>query len=178
MTDIFLLAVLDLIIIGFFFLLRPGEHTYDKENDHPFRLMDVSFQSLTDTFNATTITAEQLQLCTKVHLEFTDQKNGEKGEAITHGDTHHSVVSPFKAVRRRVAHLRQHRAPGKMPLHTVYLDNGQTHRVQSQDITNALHCSCRAIGHNLGVSYKDISAAVPSVREVSWHCFAHELTHL
>jgi len=34
--DMFLLAVFDLIIIGFFFLLHPREHVYIKENDHPF----------------------------------------------------------------------------------------------------------------------------------------------
>jgi len=94
-----------MMLLGFFFLLRPGKYTYAKDNDHPFRLMDVSFQSPDGVFNATTITDEQLRTCTKVHLEFTDQKNGEKGEAITHGDNDDDIVTPFKAVLRRVRHL-------------------------------------------------------------------------
>ena len=35
-ADPFLQALMDLTIIGFFFLLHPGEHCYDKENNHPF----------------------------------------------------------------------------------------------------------------------------------------------
>jgi len=34
--DVFQIAMADLLVIGFFFLLRPGEHTYDRENNHPF----------------------------------------------------------------------------------------------------------------------------------------------
>jgi len=62
--------------------------------------MDVSFQSAHGTFNATTITAAELAECTKVHLEFTDQKNGKKGEAITHGNNDKLIVSPLKSVAR------------------------------------------------------------------------------
>ena len=36
-------AVADCGIIGLYYLLRPGEYTYAKDNDHPFRLEDVSF---------------------------------------------------------------------------------------------------------------------------------------
>jgi len=60
MGDAFLLAIFNLLVIDFFFLLRLGEHVYSKENNHPFHLMDVSFQSQHGTFNATTITAAEL----------------------------------------------------------------------------------------------------------------------
>jgi hypothetical protein len=136
--DPFLLAVLDLIIIGFFFLLRPGEHTYDKANDTPFRLQDVSYQSPQGTYNAVTITADELSISTKVHLEFTNQKNGVKGEAITHGDNSHDTISPFKAVTRRVMHLRENRAPASTPLHTVYQEGRPVRHVRAQDITGRL----------------------------------------
>jgi len=124
--DAFLLVILDLLIIGFFFLLQPGQHDCSNENNHPFCLMDVSFQSQYGTFDATTIMAAELNDCTKVHLEFTDQKNGEKGEAIMHGDNDEPTISPFKAVVGWVQHLRQHHATGETPLHTVYLPNGTT----------------------------------------------------
>lgn len=158
MGDVFLATVLDLLIIGFFFLLRPGEHVYSKDNNHPFRLMDVSFQSPAGTFNATTITDDELLACTRVHLEFTDQKNGEKGEAITHGDTDDPIISPFKAVARRVQHLRQHHASGDTPLHTVYLPDGTIKVVRSTDLTNMLRSCCKVIGKSLGINCKEISA--------------------
>lgn len=156
--DPFVLAVLDLLILGFFFLLRPGEHTYDRENNTPFRLMDVSFQSPQGVFNATTITAEQLAECTKVHLEFTNQKNGEKGEAITHGDTNDAIMSPFKATTRRVQHLRAHGASGDTPLHTVFQASGRTKQVRSKDLTERLRASCHLIGNPIGISPSEISA--------------------
>jgi hypothetical protein len=77
---------MDQIIIAFFFLLRPGEHSYDKKENHPFRLQDVSFQTPAGTTNAATISDAELALATKVHHQFTNQKNGIKREHITHGD--------------------------------------------------------------------------------------------
>jgi hypothetical protein len=46
---------MDQIIITFFFLLRPEEHSYNKKENHPFRLQDVSFQTPAGTTNATVI---------------------------------------------------------------------------------------------------------------------------
>ena len=157
-ANAFMQALLDLTVIAFFFLLRPGEQCYDKQNNHPFRLQDVSFQSPNATSNAATITDEELALATTVHLEFTDQKNGNKGEVITHGDTHEELVTPLKALRRRVQHLRKHNAPPDTPLHTVYLSNGDTAYVRSCDITATLRLSCKAVGKGLGINGKEISA--------------------
>jgi len=156
-TDEFSRAVADTLIIGLFFLLRPGENTYNKENNHPFRLQDASFQSPTATTNATSITTAELDQAEKVHLNFTDQKNGEKNEAITHGDTSEPVISPLKAVRRRIEHLRVHQAPPDTPLYTVFLPTG-TKKVTAGHLTNVLRTSCKAIGKQLGIYHKDISA--------------------
>jgi len=89
--DMLLLAVLDLIIIGFFFLLHPKEPVFSKENDHLFQLMDVSFQSPHGTFNATTITSIELASCTTVHLEFTDQRMVRQGKPPPMG----TLMTPF-----------------------------------------------------------------------------------
>ena len=151
-------AVADLLIVGFFFLLRPGEHAYTKENNHPFRLQDVSFDTSQGTANAVLITPAALQTAIRVHLNFTTQKNGVPNEAITHGDTVDCFLSPMKAVRRRVQHLRAAGAPPDTPLHAVYLPGGSTLRVASGDLTKALRASCTAIGASLGLKYSDISA--------------------
>jgi hypothetical protein len=157
-ATIFHQAVADLLIIGFFFLLRPGEHTYAKDNNHPFRLQDVSFDTPAATLNAVVIPAAPLQLASRVHLNFTTQKNGVPNEAISHGDTSDLLLSPLKAVRRRVQHLRAARAPPNTPLYTVYLPGGKTQRVTPNALTQALRASCRAVGGPLGIQYRDISA--------------------
>lgn len=107
--------------------------------------------------NAATITETQLNAATKCHLEFTDQKNGEKGEAVTHGNNDELLISPLKAVWRHIEHLRLHHAPTNTPLHTVYTTDGVKH-VTSTLITTALQQSCKIIGPDLGMSPKDISA--------------------
>ena len=109
------------------------------------------------TVNAVNISLEQIEAATKCHLEFTDQKNGEKGEAVTHGDNTELLLSPLKAVRRRIEHLRQHHAPANTPLFTVYTPEG-VQTVTSRHITAALRQSCKIIGPDLGISPKDISA--------------------
>ena len=150
-------------IIGFFFLLRPGEHCYSSDNPHPFRLCDVSFTvptlaSTAPTVNAATVPLDQLQNASKVHLNFTDQKNGIKDETITHGNNTDLLLSPVRAVARRVAHLRQSAAPADTPLFTVYSANNRIRRIAGKDITKLLKRSCQAIGPTLGLAPKDISA--------------------
>ena len=157
-SDEFSRGLADLVLIAVFFLLRPGEHTYDTDNNTPFRLQDVSFQSASAAaVNATTVTAAELDGSDRVHLCFTNQKNGEKGEAITHGDTDDSLFSPLRAVRRRVEHLRSHRAPPTTPLHTVYID-GHRKRIRSSHLTKALRASCDVLGAQLGIKPSEISA--------------------
>ena len=151
-------AIMDLTIVAFFFLLRPGEHSYDKREDYPFRLQDVSFQTPNGTTNAAVIDLDDLLLATIVHLEFTDQKNGDKGEHISHGDTNEELVSPLKAIRRRVQHLRAHQATPDTPLHCVFQENGTTKNVRTSDITNLLRHSCKAVGKQLGITCSEISA--------------------
>lgn len=156
-ATIFSRALADMIIIGFFFLLRPGEHTYTTREHTPFRLMDVSFVVGSTTINACEASTQQLNRATQVHLNFTNQKNGVKDEALTHSDNDEPLLSPLKAVRRRVLHLRQHKAPAETPLHTVFANNTTKH-ITSNDITLALRSSVKVIGKQIGVAASHISA--------------------
>lgn len=61
-------AVADLLIIGYFFLLRPGEYCFQKDDNNPFRLQDVSFDVASTTLNATTIPLDDLPRTLLVHL--------------------------------------------------------------------------------------------------------------
>lgn len=151
------LAVLDLLILGFFFLLRPGEHTFAKNNNHPFRLCDVSFE-LPDqlTTNAAVSSLPSLATASRVHLNFTTQKNGVKNEAITHGSTSHPWLCPTKAVLRRVQHLRAHNCSPNTPLFTVF--EGQSNSVvTSSHLTAALKTAAEA-HPEVGIRRQDISA--------------------
>ena len=154
-------AVADSIIIGFFYMLRPGEHTLERspDFDHPFRLQDASFaRHNTPSVNAATIPLAALPSQTRVYLNFTTQKNGEKDEAITHGTTNDHLLSPVAAVRRRVVHLRQHNAPPNTPLYTVFLPHGHTRPVLASQLTAQLRLSCDQIGPTLGIDRSEISA--------------------
>jgi hypothetical protein len=157
-TDPYIRATADCGVIGYFFLLRPGEHTYCSTENHPFRLEDVSFFCANQWRNAAVTPLTMLNSSTQVLLNFTTQKNGEENEAISHGDTPAPLVSPLKAVLRRVVHLRTNQAPPSTPLHQVYLPAGKPRHVSAGALTNLLRESCSKIGASLGISSGDISA--------------------
>ena len=74
-----------MIIIAFFFLLRPGEYTGTKSDSSPFRLSDVTFSVRRTVFNTESATDNNLASATFVILTFTTQKHGVRGEKIGHG---------------------------------------------------------------------------------------------
>ena len=91
-------------------------------------------------------------------MNLTTQKNGDRNESITHGETGDPLLSPVQAVRRRVQHLCHHHAPPTTPLFTVFLPTGRRSRVTCDHLTRALRASCRLIGASLGLTPADISA--------------------
>ena len=136
-------AVADAIIIGFFYMLQPGEHTLERANDHPFRLQDASFACHNNpSFNAATIPLAALPTQSRVYLNFTTQKNGENDEAITHGDTNDPFISPVAAVRRCVLHLRHNNSPRNTPLYTVFLSLG-VRNLRNGLYVSAISAQCR-----------------------------------
>ena len=146
-----------LLVMGYFFLLRPGEYTYDVDNNHPFRLQDVTFDTPEGLLNAATASEHAIRQAIRVLLNFTDQKNGVRDQAITHGDTSDPDLSPLQAVLSQVLYLRQHRAPAETPLHTYYSPTGP-HSVTARMITAALKSSCNSLGPSLGLQPRDITA--------------------
>ncbi len=76
-------TIADMLLLGFFFLLCPGEYAYtDNENAAPFRLCDIHLlihNQRLDTFAAA---STNLQRVNYVALEFTNQKNGVRGELV------------------------------------------------------------------------------------------------
>ena len=126
-------AIVDSIIIGFFFLLRPGEYAYNNNENHPFQLQDVSFVTPHGTLNAVTAPILMLGSASDANLLFTTQKSGECNKVITHGDTQHTMLLLVKALLCCI----HHQAPYDTPLYCTYV-NGKTRNVTGPLVTNAL----------------------------------------
>jgi hypothetical protein len=70
-------AIVHMLILGCFFLLRPGEYAHTtNERAAPFRLCDVHLIAHNQHLDPLTCPKEDLHLATYVALEFTTQKNG------------------------------------------------------------------------------------------------------
>lgn len=157
-NDVYSIAVADMTSIGFFYLNRPGEHTYSAEEglSSPFTLKDVVFYQGAYRLPPTALYS-QLHAATFALLTYTNQKNAVSGETIGHGRTRHVFFGPVKSLARRVEHLRRHNAPPTTPLYTVYV-NHQTVRVTSAAITSALRCAATRLYTTTGIPPSEVSA--------------------
>ena len=152
------------LITGFFYLFRPGEYVKSSSapaDAHPIRLQDTTFATPTGFVNGYAASPAALDTATGLTLNFPNQKcahsrNEHKDHGVSHGDTTDPVLSPLKAVRAQVLHLKQHGAPPDTPLYTYY-ERNQPHFVTAQDLTSILKTACAAIGGPLGLHPKDIS---------------------
>ena len=148
-----------MIIIAFFFLLRPGEYTGTKSDSSPFRLSDVTFSVGRTVFDTETATDNNLAAATFVILTFTTQKDGVRGEKIGHGATGDPLLCPKEALRRRVMHLRQHDAPADTPLARFKSPQGNWLNVTPPKITSHLKTTVKLFaGTPLGFTHHDVSA--------------------
>ena len=151
-------AVADMIILAFFFLLRPGEYTATPTDTVPFRLADLRLSTggqYLDLFNSTDAA---LDTATFVSLTFTTQKNGVRGEVIGLGRSGNPTLCPVLAAVRRVKHLRAYGAHPETPL-AVYFNNNAWHKVTPTDITTLLRTATITLGPaNLGFNPADITA--------------------
>jgi hypothetical protein len=151
-------AIGQMIILGFFFLLRPGEYAYvDNEDAHPFRLCDVHILQNNIWNDPMSCPEHHLTNATHVALEFTSQKNGVRGELVGLGRSGHPIMCPVLAASARCNHLRLHRAPLTTPIYTYYTNSQLPCAITTTDLTKQLRTTCQALGHTIGISPHDIS---------------------
>lgn len=150
-------AIADMIILAFFFLLRPGEYTGSNNDDTPFRLQDVQLWIGTRRVDFFTANEAELAAATSVSLTFTTQKNGVRGEVVNHGCSGHPFLCPVQATIRRIRHLRAHGAAPDTIL-ASYCEAGRTKPVHARDITATLRASAQLLGPQYGYSPDDVSA--------------------
>jgi hypothetical protein len=148
-------AIADMITLGFFFLLRPGEYaaTTNPESS-PFRLCDVHLFRGNTRLTFAQVSDEPMP--SFAALEFTNQKNGVRGELIGLGPSGDAAFCPVHAIRSRVLHLIQHRAPPTTPLFTYY-DYNLPLQVTSAHLTGAIRVAVQVIGHQVGLNPTDVS---------------------
>jgi len=155
-------AIADMILLAFFFLLRPGEYTSSNRqtDSSPFRLMDVCLRSGHTYMDVLRCDFATLDTADFASLTFTNQKNGVKGEKIGHVRSGHHLACPVLAIIRRVKHLRLHNASPTTPL-SSYFSTGTNKwcKVLSQDITANLRQAVTVLTPTaLGFELKDIEA--------------------
>jgi hypothetical protein len=160
------LAIVDMAIVAFFFLLRPGEYTgHTKERQTtPFTFADVQLFLGRRRLSISTAPAAELLAATAASLTFTTQKSGVRGEVVNHGRSGSASCCPTRAIARRILHLRLHGATPDTPLATYFTPAStgaaavHGHPVTAAKITDLLRTCTRAIGPTLGLLPKDISA--------------------
>lgn len=153
-----LCAVADMIIIAFFFLLRPGEYTDLPSETTPFSFADIQLFLGPLRLNLCTSSSAQLLAATSAALTFTTQKNGMENEVIKLGRSDNPFLCPTLAIARRVLHLlRAANAPGHAPLGRVFTPSG-VRKVTPTLITKILRDAVSYIGANLGFLATEVLA--------------------
>jgi hypothetical protein len=149
-------TIADMLLLGFFFLLRPGEYAYtDNENAAPFCVCDVHLLIHNRRLNAYTAPQRDLDQVNFIALEFTNQKNGVRGELVGLGKSGHPQWCPVRAVLNRICHLRTHRAPPTTPLYAHYTTSW--HRINTTILTTQLRIAVTTLGAQYGIMPEDIS---------------------
>jgi hypothetical protein len=147
----------DMLLLGFFFLLRPGEYAWtDNADAVPFCLANIHLLYNNMRLDPLFCHEQQLLATTFAALEFTTQKNGVRGELVGLGRSGHNVLCPVQAIINRIRHLRLHRAPLHMPLYSYY-DNNQWNYIDTTSLTRCLRDATHAMTTSVGITPADIS---------------------
>jgi hypothetical protein len=159
-NDQALRACVDMVTLGYYFVLRPGEYyvVSSCELSSPFHLVDVKLFVGERRLDCRHCTKANLEAATLMLVTFTNQKNSVlRGEIIGHGYSGHQRFCPVLATTGRLLHLHRHHAPDTMPLYSFYV-RGRLLHVYSHAITPFLRRSVAATGGAYGVHPKDVEA--------------------
>jgi hypothetical protein len=144
-------AVADLVIIAYYFLMRPGEYCTSSGEDasHPFHTDELELWRGPHQLTLATASDNDLLTATFCILTFSDQKNANRGEKVGHGTSGDPLFCPVRAIARRVVHLRRNDAPAHTPIHCYYQTyRGRSFRVPSNTINLHLRLSAVLLGYD------------------------------
>jgi hypothetical protein len=149
----------DMCVLGYFFLLRPGEYAETKTKDSktkPFRLEHIHFLHEHDNsiVHPTTHSCNDSTL----HfggLRFDDQKNASKGDMVTHERTHNKPICPVRSLQRIALGIISHHGSSQTPLYCYYEDTGKYSgsflTLTSDKLTTALRLAATQVQHITGI---------------------------
>ena len=158
--------VVDLIIVAFFWLLRPSEYCHTGSPDvrtKPFEFQHAYFDIDGVVYNAPDAplnddTFPGLRFAT---LEFVRQKNAVKGECVGHRVNNDRFFCPAKALACLAWRLQRNNAPRHTPLHTIFDHHPAMTKwmpAKSAYITNALCHAARMHESRTGILADKITA--------------------
>jgi hypothetical protein len=149
-------TIADMLILGFFLLLRPGEYTYTTNPEAaPFCLQDTHILINDRRLNHLQCTEQELLAVNYIALEFTSQKNGVRGELVGLGRSGHPTWCPVKALTNRIRHLRTVHAQPTTPLYSYY--DTMWCNIDTATLTAHLRCTVTALGQTYGIQPQEIS---------------------
>ena len=154
----FNLAVADMIVIAFFFLLRPGEYAISNAESTPFELKDVQLFRGQRRLDLSSASEAEITTSTFASLTFDKQKNGVRGEVIGHAPSGATDLCPVRAIARRVLHLKQHNTAPSTPLAHAFIGTNTVAHVKPSDITSAIKLAVRFLGPSIGFLPSDVTA--------------------
>ena len=155
------LTAAEVLTLGFFFLLRPGEYLGVPNNttDTLFRLEDVVFWVGSRALDHRDCPIADLQSATFATLTFTRQKNGVRNETIGHGRSGHPHLCPVLCLVARVTSLRASAVTdASTPINAFRATpGGPTRFVHPRDLTRRMR-SALAIHPDPAINPQEISA--------------------
>ena len=160
------LHIIDLIIVAYFWLLRPGEYCQGGDpgsRSTPFRLESIFIHHGSKVLHAASAPLNDLKRLDRItyaSLTFDDQKNATKGETVGHTSNNDACLNPARALGRIALRLRLQRAEPKTPLYLLVHPEGKRphYSVRTTIITNALQHAADYLFPKLGVDRSLVTA--------------------
>jgi hypothetical protein len=140
---------MDLIVLTYYFLMRPGEccNSTGEDSSHPFHSDELELWLRPRQLNLATDGDHELLTATFCMLQFTEQKNCNRGEKVGHATSGDNIFCPVRALARRVIHSRRDVAPPHAPIHCCHEQfRGRQLRVPASSINITLRQSATLLG--------------------------------
>lgn len=157
-------AIANMICAAFFFCLRPGEYTGTTTDDQAFALEDVVFFLGQRRLYNETASDHDIENATAVHLIFTTQKNGIKGDVIAHARSRDPYCCPVTSLSRQfMSHRKEFRRrdvpyDGTVKLATYYNLRNVRVPIKASQVTYRLRWHAGVLKPTTGIDPSTISA--------------------
>jgi hypothetical protein len=128
-------AILDMITITLFYLLRAGEYTGTTSDRAAFCIEDVALYIQDLGLDSKKTAAEKAAYV--VAYTFTTHKNGRRNEKLVHGRSGDSVCCPVRVTAHHILYQCLHKFKSSTPL-AAYYQNARRVPIKAKDVTDVL----------------------------------------